>query len=95
MTRLFAAAAIPALLIGVSACSEETQADAARTADLAADDAEANAEVVGEIIEEGAKDAAGAVSEGAGNLEQRLEAGDTEEPGPAPITGDDLNENAE
>ena len=71
----------------LAACSEQTQQDAARTADLAEDDAQANLEVAGEVIEEGAKDAAGAVSRGAADLQDRLEEGDTEEPGPAPVTG--------
>lgn len=87
-------ALLPALMLA-AACSDQTEADTKRAAELAGDDIEANAEVVGEIIEDGAKDAAGAVSRGAADLERRIEAGDTEEPGPAPITGDDLNEDAE
>ena len=86
-----ALATLPALAL-LAACSEDTQADAARTAELAGDDIEANAQVAGEVIEEGAIDAADAVSKGAANLRDDLEAGDTEEPGPAPITGQDLNE---
>lgn len=78
-----------ALAVATAACSEQTQADAARTADLAEDDAAANLEVAGEVIEEGAKDAAGAVSRGAADLQRELEEGDTEEPGPAPITGEE------
>ena len=77
---------------GLAACSENTQQDAAEAANLAAEDAEANAEVVGEVLEEGAKDATAAISEGAADLNQRLEEGDEEEPGPAPIIGDDLSE---
>ena len=80
---------------GLAACSENTQDDAATAANLAAEDAEANAEVVGEAIEEGAIDAADAVSKGAANLSQELREGDTEEPGPAPITGDDLSTSEE
>ena len=83
----FAALSLPAL----AACSQETQDDASRTADLAGDDIEANAAVVGEVLEEGAKDAAGAVADGAAKLEQEIEEGDTETPGPAPILGDELN----
>ena len=49
------------------------------------------APVVGEVLEEGAKDAAGAVADGAAKLEQEIEEGDTETPGPAPILGDELN----
>ena len=91
MTRpLIAALALAALPL--AACSEDTQADAERTAELAGDDIEANAAVVGEVLEDGAKKAAGAVAEGAANLEQEIEEGDTETPGPAPITGQDLNE---
>ena len=94
MTRLlFTAIAVAALPL--AACSEDTQADAERTADLAGDDIEANAAVVGEALEDGAKKAAGAVAEGAADLEQRIEEGDEETPGPAPITGQDLNRDAE
>ena len=81
--------------ITLSACSQETQDDAARTADLAGDDIEANAAVVGEAVEDGAKKAAGAVSEGAANLERKIEEGDEETPGPAPITRQDLNSDRE
>lgn len=91
MKPLFTAAIATASLVLLSACSEQTQQDAAQTAELAADDIEANAAVVGEVIEEGAKDAAGAVAEGAANLERQIEEGDTESPGPAPIIGDNLN----
>ena len=87
MTRTIAAAAV--LALSLAACSEQTQQDAARTADLAEDDAQANLEVAGEAIEEGAIEAAGEISEGAANLQDRLERGDTEEPGPAPITGEE------
>ena len=92
MKRLFIATAA---VITLSACSQETQEDAARTADLAGDDIEANAAVVGEALEDGAKKAAGAVSEGAANLERKIEEGDKETPGPAPITGQDLNQDRE
>ena len=87
------ATAIALTTLSLAACSQETQEDAARTADLAGDDIEANAAVVGEALEDGAKEAAGAVSEGAANLERNIEEGDKETPGPAPITGQDLNEN--
>ncbi|QZD88758.1 entericidin EcnAB [Qipengyuania aurantiaca] len=87
--------AIALATLSLAACSQETQDDAARTADLAGDDIEANAAVVGEVLEDGAKKAAGAVSEGAANLERNIEEGDTETPGPAPITGQDLNEDRE
>ncbi|MBX7458389.1 hypothetical protein K3152_09040 [Qipengyuania sp. 1NDH17] len=92
MKRLLIATAAAATL---AACSQETQDDAARTAELAGDDIEANAAVVGEAIEDGAKKAAGAVSEGAANLEREIEEGDKETPGPAPITGQDLNSDQE
>ena len=91
MKRLLIATTAAATLLGLAACSEQTQDDAARTADLAGDDIEANAAVVGEALEDGAKKAAGAVSEGAANLEREIEEGDKETPGPAPITGQDLN----
>ena len=88
--NLFAAAAVFALP-ALSACSEETQQDAATTAELAGDDIEANAKVVGEMVEDGAIEAADGISKGAENLRDNLEANDTGEPGPAPITGDDLS----
>ena len=89
MNRLIVSGAA-GLLFVLGACSQETERDAAETAERAAADTEANAQVVGEVLEEGAKDAAGAVSEGAARLQQDIEEGDTQEPGPAPITGDDL-----
>ena len=84
-------AAIAALAFSAAACSQETQEQAANTAELAGDDIEANAAVAGEMLEDGAKKAAGAVAEGAADLEQTIEEGDKETPGPAPITGTDLN----
>ena len=87
MNRIAIASLSAFALACVSACSDQTQQDAARTVDLAEDDAQANLEVAGEAIEEGAIDAADAVSEGAANLRDDLEAGDTQEPGPAPVTG--------
>ena len=95
MKRLLIATAAATTLAGLGACSEQTQEDASRTADLAADDIEANAAVVGEAIEDGTKKAASAVSEGAANLEREIEEGDTQTPGPAPITGEDLNTDQE
>ena len=71
-------------------CSQQTEQDASEMVDRAAQDAEANLDVAGEVIEEGAIDAADSVSEGAANLRDNLEAGDEEEPGPAPVLGDDL-----
>ncbi|MDG5747780.1 hypothetical protein P8Q88_06265 [Qipengyuania sp. XHP0207] len=87
MKRVAVASLSALALAGMSACSEQTQSDAAQTIDLAEDDALANLEVAGEAIEEGAIDAADAVSKGAAELRDDLEAGDTEEPGPAPVTG--------
>ncbi|MBT8427171.1 MAG: hypothetical protein KJO02_03990 [Erythrobacter sp.] len=78
-------------LVGLTACSEQTQEDAARTAELAGDDIEANAAVAGEMIEEGAKNAAGAVAEGAADIERHIEENDTDAPTEAPILGDNLN----
>lgn len=74
----------------LSACSQETEQNAAETLERAAADTEANLDVAGEVIEESAIDAAGSVREGAAKLKEDLEAGDTEEPGPAPVLGDDL-----
>ncbi|MBX7539696.1 hypothetical protein [Qipengyuania sphaerica] len=87
--------AIALATLPLAACSEQTQDDAARTADLAGDDIEANAQVVGEVLEDGTKKAAGAVAEGAADLQQHIEENDNETPGPAPITGQDLNEDRE
>lgn len=94
MNRIIVSIFAAAALSGLSACSQDTQEDAARTAELAGDDIEANAAVVGEVLEEGAKEAAGAVSEGAAKLERHIEEGDRKSPGPAPILGDDLNTEA-
>ncbi|MBA4764938.1 MAG: entericidin EcnAB [Erythrobacter sp.] len=91
MKRMIATSLAAATLLGLAACSDQTQEDAARTADLAGDDIEANAEVAGEVLEQGAKEAAGAVAEGASNLERHIEENDTETPGPAPVLGDELN----
>ena len=95
MRRLLTFTLATTALAGLAACSQETQEDAARTADRAGEDIEANAEVVGEAIQDGAKKAAGAVSEGAADLEQSIEASDQEEPGPAPITGQDRSTSSE
>ena len=77
-------------MVVLAACSQETEQNASEMVERAAQDTEANLDVAGEVIEEGAIDAADSVSEGAANLRDNLEAGDEEEPGPAPITGDDL-----
>ena len=89
MNRAVLAAAV--LLPALAACSQQTQDNASEAAELAADDIEANAQVVGEVIEEGAKNAAGAVADGAADLEQHIEEGDKRSPEPAPILGDELN----
>ena len=80
---------IAALALGAAACSEQTQADAERTADLAGDDVEANLEVAGEAIQDGAIEAADGISKGAANLRDEMKASDTEEAGPAPLTGEE------
>ena len=77
---------------GLAACSQQTQEDAEAAFETAADDTEANAAVVGEAIEDGAIKASEEISEGAAALAEDLREGDEEEPGPAPITGDDLNQ---
>ena len=89
MSMKYAAAGLASLLV-LTACSQETQDNAEEMAERAAADTEANAQVVGEVLEEGAADAAGAVSAGAADLQDNIEAGDENEPGPAPITGDNL-----
>lgn len=91
MKRPISAALAAASMITLAACSQQTQDDASRTAELAGDDIEANADVAGEMLEEGAQDAAGAVSRGAADLEAHIEENDTESPGPAPVLGDELN----
>ena len=83
-------AAAAAALFVLQGCSEETQERAGAAAEGAAADTAANAEVVGEVLEGGAIDAAEGISQGAGNLASDLRAGDKKEPGPAPVTGDDL-----
>ena len=84
---------LPALAaLTLAACSQETQDNAALTAERAAEDAEANLDVIGEEIEDGAAAAAENVSEGAARLGENIRAGDEEEPGPAPITGQDLSD---
>ena len=77
-------------MVVLAGCSQETEQNASEMVERAAQDTEANLDVAGEVIEDGAIDAADSVSEGAANLRDDLEAGDEEEPGPAPITGDDL-----
>lgn len=59
-------------LIGLAACSEETQQNAAETVDRAAADTAANAEVVEDAVREGTIVAADKVSEGAENLRDEL-----------------------
>ena len=77
-------------MVVLAGCSQETEQNASEMVERAAQDTEANLDVAGEVIEDGAIDAADSVSKGAANLRDDLEAGDEEEPGPAPITGDDL-----
>lgn len=89
LTKKTALVALGAV-VGLAGCSQETEQNAAEMVERAAKDVEANLDVAGEVIEEGAIDAADSVSKGAGNLRDNLEAGDEEEPGPAPIAGDDL-----
>lgn len=95
MNRFAIVSLLALALAGATACSEQTQEDAARAAELAGDDIEANAAVVGEVIEEGAKNAAGAVSEGAAEVERHIEQSDKETPDTAPILGDNLNQDQE
>lgn len=65
-----------AALVSLAGCSQETQDNAKVTAERAAADTEANAEVVGEAIQDGAATAAGEISEGAAALEEQLDDGD-------------------
>ncbi len=65
-----ALAAVP--LFGVAACSEETQQNAAETADRAAADTRDNAEVVEDTLREGAIVASDKVAEGAADLRGEL-----------------------
>lgn len=80
------------LAMMAAGCSETTQDAAQETAERAAADTAANAEVLGEMAEDAAIIAADKVSEGAGNLRDDMAEDEASEPdpGPAPITGDDL-----
>tara|TARA_B100000678_G_scaffold289652_1_gene300691 strand:- start:2136 stop:2414 length:279 start_codon:yes stop_codon:yes gene_type:complete len=60
--------AVAAALIGLSACSEQTQEDGEAFIEGAAADTAANAEVVGEKLEDATVVAADKVSEGAADL---------------------------
>ena len=60
--------ALAAASLGLAACSEQTQEDAEAFAEGAAADTAANAEVVGEKLEEATVVAADKVSEGAADL---------------------------
>ena len=69
MTRIVLAAPLALVL---AACSAETTENAEETLERAAADTEANAEVVGNEIREGAIVAADNVAEGAENLSEEL-----------------------
>ena len=76
LTALTAAAAALAL----SACSEQTQQDAQTTAERAAADTAANAEVVENAAREGTIKAADAVAEGAQDLQAELQHDEATDP---------------
>ena len=71
--------AIPALTLA-GACSEQTQDNAETMAERAAADTEANAEVIGNEIREGAIVAADGVSKGAAELSDELAERDAADP---------------
>ncbi|MGB3165215.1 MAG: hypothetical protein WBA68_00355 [Alteraurantiacibacter sp.] len=60
-------------VVALAACSQDTMDDAEVAAERAAADTAENAEVVGEKIRDGAIVASDEISEGAGNLNDRLE----------------------
>ncbi len=78
MSIVVAATLTASLVIG---CSPQTQSDAEATLEAAAADTKANAEVVGEAVQDGASKAAGEVSKGAASLEAKLDDGDRNDAG--------------
>lgn len=74
--RIILPATLAALALPLAACSQETQDNAAKTADYAAQDAAKNLDAAGEALEDGAADAAREVSAGAADLEDNLRDGD-------------------
>tara|TARA_B100001057_G_C22488417_1_gene809221 strand:- start:184 stop:462 length:279 start_codon:yes stop_codon:yes gene_type:complete len=71
----------PAALL-LAACSDQTEENAQVMAERAAADAEANAEVIGNELREGAIVAADEVSEGAAELRADLAEADASDPDP-------------
>ena len=65
-------AALAATSLGLAACSEQTQEDGKAFAEGAAEDTAANAEVVGEKLEEATIVAADKVSDGAADLRDEV-----------------------
>lgn len=72
MRKTLTALLVATAALGLSACSENTQDNAADMAQKAADDTRANAEVVENAAREGAIVAADKISEGADDLQARL-----------------------
>lgn len=88
-TRVILGGAIAVL--SLSACSERTQDGVERTAKSVAADTEANAEVMGEALQDGASKAAGKVSKGAAIIEEDLNDGDRNDAGT--LNGTDSSRN--
>ncbi len=80
MTHKLLLVALAAPAVMMAGCSEETQSNAETTAERAAADTAANAEVVGNELREGAIVAADEVSEGASELRDELAENDTTDP---------------
>ena len=78
--RLVTSLLTGAFALFLAACSQETQDNAEVAAERAAADTEANAEVVGNELREGAIVAAVEISEGAANLKENLEEADAADP---------------
>lgn len=83
-------ATLGAASLGLAACSEQTQEDGKAFAEGAAADTAANAEVVGEKLEEATVVAADKVSEGAADLRDEVaEERETAAPNDGELDGTD------
>jgi hypothetical protein len=79
---LAAALIVAPVALLTTACSDQTEENAQVMAERAAADAEANAEVIGNELREGAIVAADEVSEGAAELRTDLAEADAADPDP-------------
>ena len=80
MRKSIATISLAIAALGLAACSEQTQEDAAETLDRAAADTEDNLEVIENTVREGSIEAAEQVSEGAQNLQAELEQDERTDP---------------